>query len=574
MVKKSRTSKRLLTVSEIGAVKKSWKGRMHIALVYPNTYPVGMSNLGFHAIYQLLNKREDVLCERVFLPEDHPSVAASIRSLESGRPMSDFDIVAFSLSFENDYPHVLTLLDKAGIPHLSADREDPLPLVMAGGVACFLNPEPLADFFDFFMIGEAEALFPSFFEHFDPGLSRKERLKALAQKVLGVYVPSFYHVRYSPEGILNSFEPVMDVPPRIKRVFAEDLSQVPTYSGIISPHAVFSNTFLVEVARGCPHGCRFCSAGYVYRPYRFQSYELLKGCLAKGESMTDKIGLVGATFSSLTDIYPLCRQMIQRGTHFSFSSLRADRLTGDMLSVLKSSGVKTATLAPDAGSQRMRDMINKGIEEDDILHGTEVLVETGIPNLRLYFMIGLPEEKKEDVDAIVALTKKVKRRFLDSSRKKARIGNITISVSSFVPKPSTPFQWVSMNKTAEIKQKIQIIRRGLSQVANVHIHVDSPRWSYIQALLSRGDRRVSRLLRDVHRSLGNWGKILRSSPSHGDFFALRERNFDELLPWDFIDHGFHKDFLINEYKRAIAGEKTPPCDIGSCTICGVCKKRT
>jgi len=282
---------------------------------------------------------------------------------------------------------------------------------------------------------------------------------------------------------------------------------------------------------------------------------------------------VGAAVSDFPDIDVLCRQALGEKTRMSFSSLRADGLTPDMVSVLRKSGAKTATIAPDAGSQRMREVINKGIDEADILNATEVLVGSGILNLRLYFMVGLPTETTDDVDAIVALCRRIKHRFLASSRRQGKMGEITISLSPFVPKPFTPFQWASMAGMVELREKTDRVRAGLRGIANVRLHADTPRWAYTQAVLSRGNRRTAELLATAHCAGGSWTKVFKAFPQEIDSFARRQRSFDELLPWDFINHGISKAFLRQEYESALQGETSPPCDTRSCTICGVCEKR-
>ncbi len=561
--------------SEIGTIRKQWKGRIKVALVYPNTYHVGMSNLGFQTVYNLLNKIDHVVCERSFLPDDSGPAAGRIVAIESGSPISDFDIIAFSVSFENDYPNLLTILDRAGIPLRSDDRGTPHPLVIAGGIAFFSNPEPVSPFIDCFLIGEAEAILPRFFDIALPDLLSQDKrtcLKTLARNVTGAYVPAFYSTTYNPDGTVCAFEPLIDVPVKIERMYMKDLSNVPTCSAIITTDTTFDSTFLIEVGRGCPHGCRFCSTGFVYRPPRFRSFSLLDKCLQQGASMTDEIGLVGAAVSDLPDINKLCGQALEKDTRISFSSLRADTLSPELISILRQNKVKTATIAPDAGSERMRKVINKGITEEDVLNAAENLVAGGIPNLKLYFMIGLPTETMDDVEAIVLLCKQIKHRFLKSSRIRKRIGEITVSLSSFIPKPFTPFQWIPMDEVRSLKKKIKKIKDGLKRVANVRVHSDIPRWAYIQALLSSGDRKVAQILLLANQNRGNWPKTLKASPVNPDFYVHRERSLYELLPWDFIDHGINKSFLKQEYKRALQGKTSPPCPIESCNICGVCKQ--
>ncbi len=561
--------------SEIGTIRKQWKGRIKVALVYPNTYHVGMSNLGFQTVYDLLNKIDHVVCERSFLPDDSGPAAGRIVAIESGRPISDFDIIAFSVSFENDYPNLLTILDRAGIPLRSDDRGTPHPLVIAGGIAFFSNPEPMSPFIDCFLIGEAEAILPRFFDIALPDLLSQDKrtcLKTLARNVTGAYVPTFYSTTYNPDGTVCAIEPLIDVPVKIERMYMKDLSNVPTCSAIITTDTTFDSTFLIEVGRGCPHGCRFCSTGFVYRPPRFRPLSLLDKCLQQGASMTDEIGLVGAAVSDLPDINKLCGQAFENDTRISFSSLRADALSPELISILRQNKVKTATIAPDAGSERMRKVINKGITEEDVLNAAESLVAGGIPNLKLYFMIGLPTETMDDVEAIVLLCKQIKHRFLKSSRIRKRIGEITVSLSSFIPKPFTPFQWIPMDEVRSLKKKIKKIKDGLKRVANVRVHSDIPRWAYIQALLSSGDRKVAQILLLANQNRGNWPKTFKASPVNPDFYVHRERSLNELLPWDFIDNGINKSFLKQEYQRALQGKTSPPCPIESCNICGVCKQ--
>ncbi|MBW1859656.1 MAG: TIGR03960 family B12-binding radical SAM protein [Deltaproteobacteria bacterium] len=569
--KKFRGTSKEFLAAERGTVRKDWGGRIRVALAYPNYYHVGMSNLGFHTIYRLLNDYQDVVCERVFLPEDVGTTNDGIRSIESQNPLSKFDIIAFSISFENDYSNLLTLLTEAGIPRWSSERDTPHPLVIAGGVTAFLNPEPIAPFVDCFLIGEAEPILEVFLEVYRSHSDRKGLLQALAQGVPGAYVPALYDVTYHPDGTISEFRPGNGAPGKVKRVVVEDLSPWDTCSTILTTHTTFHDTYLVEAGRGCPHGCRFCAAGFVYRPPRFRSLEALQNSLEIGAVESNRIGLMAAAVSDVPYMEELCQKALDHDLELSFSSLRANRLTPEILSVLSQSGLKTVTIAPDAGSERMRRVINKGITEQDVLTAADLLVRAGIPNLKLYFMVGLPTETTDDVEAIVALCKQIKHRFLKASRAAKRIGQISVSLSSFIPKPFTPFQWVPLEDVKVLKEKIKHVKDGLKRVANVRVHADVPKWAYIQALLSRGDRRTAQLLADAQDNNGNWIKTLKASVINPDFYVYRERPLDEILPWDFIDHGIKKAYLVEEYEKALRAKTSPACDVDLCKACGVCK---
>lgn len=561
---------------ERGVIRKPAAGRIRMALVYPNHYHVGMSNLGFQTVYRLVNDIDHVVCERAFLPDQDGGKIRRVLTVESQTPIEDFDIIAFSISYENDVPGVLTILETAGLPLPAAQRGATLPLVLAGGVFCFINPEPLAPFIDVFLLGEAEALVSEFFQVFDPSAEKQEILHTLACQVPGLYVPAFYRPRYHDNGTLEAFEALQDVPAAVRRMMAPDLSDLPTASTILTPDTTFEDTYLIEVSRGCPHGCRFCSAGYVYRPPRFRPFSLLDGQVDDGCARTDRIGLVGAAVSDLPDIRALCEKARGRDIRFSFSSLRADALDGPLVEALKKSRVKTATIAPDAGSERMRRVINKGITEDHVVAAAEILVAAGIPNLKVYFMIGLPTETDADVAAIVDLVKRVKHRFLKTSRGRGRIGEITVSLSSFVPKPFTPFQWAAMDGVKTLKRKLKMVQTGLKRTPNVRVHADVARWAYLQGLIARGDRRVADILMLAHKNRGNWPQTFKASALNPHFYVHRERDADELFPWDFIDQGIDKSFLLKEYRRALAGQTSAPCpaDPSTCSRCGVCKGKS
>jgi radical SAM superfamily enzyme YgiQ (UPF0313 family) len=568
MTRKKKKTAGLQPSLETGAISKNWRDRTPVALIYPNRYMAGMANLGFQQVYRIVNDSDAYVCERVFLPEP----GAPLASVESGRPLSDFEILAFSLSFENDYLNILKILEMADIPFAADDRDENHPLVMAGGVACLLNPEPVAPFFDCFLIGEAEVLLPAFLAAYRPEASRNALLRQLAEEIPGVYVPALYEVRYHGDGAIAGMLPVEDaLPSRISRVYLGDLTHEATATCVLPGKAAFSSGYLVEVSRGCPHGCRFCGAGFVYRPPRFRPRSLLTDCLARGARSSDHVGLVGAAVSDLPEIDLLCRSAAEDGLRLSFSSLRADCLSEELISALRESRVKTATIAPDAGSPRMRAVINKGLSESQILDAARRLVTGGIPNLKLYFMVGLPTETMADVDEIVSLCLRVKEAFLDASRPKGRIGEMTVSLSAFVPKPSTPFQWAAMDEVAVLKKKLKRVQQGLRAVANVRVHADRPGQAHAQAILSRGDRRVASLLAAVHKNRGNWPQTLKTFDPGGDFYATRSRREDELFPWDIIDHKVKKTYLWREYQRALAGKLTAACPTdGKCVRCGVC----
>lgn len=555
------------TLEEIGTIRKAWAGRCHVGLVYPQTYALAMSNLGFQTVYRLFNQFEDVVCERFCSDLPAPE---RVTSIESARPLAAFDIVAFSVAFENDYPQLLRMLEQARIPLLAARREGRHPLIVIGGVAAMLNPEPLAPFADLILIGEAEAILPALMDCWRGAESREAFLSRAVHAIPGAYVPSFYTVSSDERGRITAFRPNPGVPPRVTLARLADVRQEETTSAVLTPKTTFADTCLVEVSRGCPHGCRFCSAGFVYRPPRFRDPGHLEASIRRAASRTRRVGLVGAAVSDFPDLSQLCRRVADTGVRLSFSSLRADALDADLLAVLAAHRTKTVTIAPEAGSQRMRNVINKGLSEEDILKAAERSVRAGIPNLRLYFMVGLPTETVADIHAIVALCRRVKSVFLESSRRQKRIGTLTVSVNPFVPKPATPFQWGAMDPVPRLQDKARILRRSLNPLANVRFQMENIRESYVQAVLSRGDRRVADLLLAHHRLGGNWSQTLKRSAIDTAVYVTRLRAREEILPWDFIATGVERGYLWCAYQKALAAQPTLPCPPSGCTRCGAC----
>jgi radical SAM superfamily enzyme YgiQ (UPF0313 family) len=565
-----------LLAAEKGAVVREWGARWPVALVYPHLYPVAMGNLGFQVIYRLLNKQPGLVCERAFLPgpqewEEYRRTRTPILTLESQRPLTGFGAVAFSISFEGDYPQVLQILEAAQIPLPAAARGPGDPLVLAGGVATFLNPEPLAPFVDAFFLGEGEAGAVSFFQ-FLAGASgardRQDLLRELAQTVPGVYVPQGYQPHYASDGTLAAFTPQPGFPRRVRPPHLAELAPYPTHSQILAPQSEWGEMFLVETGRGCSRGCRFCAAGFVYRPPRERAAESLYPQILEGLQKSRKVGLVGAAVSDHPEVKELCRKVLDAGGDLGISSLRADSVDEELFRLLAAGGVRTLALAPDAGSERLRRVLNKGLTQEDLAQAAIALNAAGIPQMRLYFMVGLPTETLEDIEEIPRLVKYLEHRVVKDSRGKKRLGQITLSLSSFVPKPFTPFQWAPFLEVGELKKRLKLVRQGLQGLKEVRVHTDLPKWAYVQALLSRGDRRVGELLLAAHRS--GWTRACRESPVNPDFFTLRERGRDELFPWDFIDHGLDKTYLWEEYQKALAEEETPPCRPEICTRCGVC----
>jgi radical SAM family uncharacterized protein len=558
------------TDGETGVIRKPWHSRVRVALVYPNRYHVGMSNLGFQTVYAMLNALDEVVCERAFFPEPAAGNTPGVKTVESERCLTDFHIIAFSVSFENDFPNILKILRLAKIPLTSEARGDQFPMIIAGGVACFLNPEPLAPFMDLFVIGEAENILHRFIALFDPILSRSHLLKLLATSLPAIYVPSFYRPVYSGQGTLERVVAEPGVPEKIQRVHSPNLSSFSTCTSILTSDTAFDFTHLLEISRGCARGCRFCAAGFVYRPVRYRALSFLEDNIRQAAPGIEKIGLVGAAISDFPGIEPLCETSERAGIRLSFSSIRADTISTVLLKALSASRTKTVAIAPDAGSQRLRNVINKNLSEDIILEAAEKLVDHGIPNLKLYFMVGLPTETREDVEEIVTLCKRIKHVFLRASRAKTHIGVITVSLNCFVPKPFTPFQWVPMDSTPSLKEKIKQVQHGLKRLPNTRVHADMPRWAYIQALLSRGDRKVSGILAALDKHDQNWPRTLKESFVNPDFYVLRERSKDEAFPWDILEHGISRSFLWDEYQRALNEKLTPPCAPEKCRRCGIC----
>lgn len=558
-------------VSEKGGVFKQAGRLAKCCIIYPNTYHTGMSNLGFQTVYRYANQVEGVSCERAFLP-DSKSGCKRIKSIETGTDVRNFDIVLFSVSFENDYIHLVSLLQDAGIPLRSCQRDLSHPLVIAGGVACFLNPEPIAHFIDCFLLGEAEPFLSRFFEIFNSSGTREKCLQTLAETLSSAYIPEFYTL--SEENINGTQvpEPRFAYSPQRIRLHHADLKELSTTSCILTKDTAFSNTCLIESGRGCRHGCRFCSAGFIYRPPRRYPASTVTDAMEKASESTDRIGLVSPSVSDHPDINDFFIKAAQMGLTLSFSSFRVDTLQPDIIQNLGKATVKTATIAPEAGSQRMRDIINKNITEEQILECVNMLVQAGIINLKLYMMAGLPFEEDSDAEAISTLVKKIKQVFLDASRKKGKIGTITLSVNPFIPKPATPFQWCGFCPEPVLKKRMKIIKNGLKKVSNLQLKFESGKTARQNCLLSKGDRRAGDMIEKALRM--GWPGTMKEESDYVNRIVDNHWDIYTPLPWDIVDTGLDKGFLIKEYQKACRGKTSPPCPGIDCSKCGICRTST
>ncbi len=543
---------------ESGVIRKRWRGRIPIALVFPNVYHVGMSNLGFRLVYHFLNSYKEIVCERLFLPQE----GEDLRSIESNRPLKDFKIVLFSVSFESDFVNVVRILELGGFPPLAEQRQEG-PLILAGGVGVWLNPDPLAPFVDGFLIGEIESLGAPLVEKILESSDKKD-LKERLKEVPGFLASDAYEPAFDHDGFIKEFyQKEQDLP--VKKVIAKDLLR-PPFSDLLAEDTEFSKTYLIEVGRGCGRGCRFCAAGMLYRPPRPWGIDVLQPALDQILHKS-KVGLIGLEFSNYEVLESIAEFLIQKDCILTFSSLRADLLTPNFVKLL--SRQKTATIAPEAGSDRLRRVINKGLCEDDILNAAILLAQAGIKQIKLYFMIGLPTETQEDVEAILVLSKKIKHVVDKITKLQRYVIQIKLSVASFVPKPWTPFQWASFTKRDVLKKRLSWLRKKISKSPNMQLTSDLPKWAYLQALIARGDRRLKPLLLALAKGK-TLSQALVSLPVNPDFFVYREREKHEIFPWEVLDLGIKRSFLWEEWGRAQRGQSSPPCVLGKCKRCGVC----
>jgi radical SAM superfamily enzyme YgiQ (UPF0313 family) len=520
--------------------------RLRFALAYPHTYFVGMSNLGLQTIYRLINQRPDTVCERVFLPDPTERVAYAagqmpLFTLESQRPVSDCHILGFSVSYENDYLHLLDMLEMARLPLLAAERDERHPLVLVGGAVTYINPEPLADFVDLMIIGDGEEVLNGYLDLAQP---RQTHLRQAAQ-IPGVYVPS-QHARSG------------DTLPMTPRKITE-LAHWPAYSSVLTDDTEFSGTLLVEITRGCPFKCRFCTVGYVYPKFRQLPGEMVLA-LVKAQQQRDreagrapvgKVGLVSSATGDYRHLSAVAQGLVELGVAIGISSLRMDRMPEVLIDCMVRSGVHSCTVAPEAGSERLRQLIRKEMTEAVILSGVERLLEAGMRDLKLYSMIGLPTENDADLQELIDLVFKIWNRMQPYGRRRGSLGTLTLSVNPFVPKPATPLQWCAMAPQRVIKAKLHTLRQAVRRESHIRLHHGSLKSDYLEGILARGDRSLRAFLLETQRQGGNWQRAARQIGFDAERFVCTPLPQDSPLTWEFLESERQIQRLHREHDRAL-----------------------
>jgi radical SAM family uncharacterized protein len=582
--------------NEVNSVIKDKKGKIRFAFCFPDVYEVGMSHLGLKIIYHLLNEREDCYCERAFAP--WPDMERLMRendiplfALETKDALSEFDFVGFTLQYEMSYTNIINMLDLAHIPLYSKDRSNH-PFVVFGG-PCAYNPEPLADIADFFVLGEGEEVLNEVLDLYSKlkksNASRQEFLEKVSE-IEGIYVPSLYEIEYNMDGTIKRMVPKKETyKTKIRKRIIKDLNNSFYPEKMIVPLTeVVHDRIMLETFRGCTRGCRFCQAGMIYRPIREKKTEKLIDLADKliKETGYDEISLTSLSICDYSDIQNLVNKLIEKykesNVGISLPSLRIDSFSVNLINEIQKVRKTGLTFAPEAGTQKMRDVINKGVTEEDLIKSVRSAFELGWNNIKLYFMIGLPFEEDEDVEGIADLAYKVVDEYFKVPKEKRQKGlNVTVSTSSFVPKPFTPFQWFGQNKMDELYRKQKLLKEKIKSRFITYNWHETP-ISFLEGVFSRGDRRLTKVLVKAwklgckfdgwqeHFDFEKWMKAFEECNIDPHFYVTRERSLDEVLPWDFIDVGVSKEYLINEYKKAEKGILTPDCRRG-CTGCGITK---